>query len=41
MDTNELASHILTLIDNFSESEDLDSHVEIITKIIHCGLENE
>jgi hypothetical protein len=40
MDTEEFASHILTLFENISESEDIDAHVEILAKIILSGIEH-
>lgn len=41
MDIEEFASHILTLVENLSDYEDIDSHIEILTKIILSGIEPE
>jgi hypothetical protein len=39
MDTEEFASHILTLFENMSESEDIDTQVEFFAKIILSSIE--
>jgi hypothetical protein len=39
MDTEEFASHILILFENMSETEDIDTQVELFAKIILSGIE--
>lgn len=41
MSTKELASNVLTLVQNLDEYEDMDAQAELLTKIINNALKTE